>query len=147
MNPDDRPHTTDWTPGPAKWAAVVVLGVTSTLGLAWTIASGRALPGDDLEPVRPSTRAVDTDDTPSAGVDDPADTARALDPSVLTRVNVNTASAAELETLPGIGPKRAADIIQDRESNGPYRSVDDMQRVKGIGPRTVEKLRELVRVE
>jgi len=49
--------------------------------------------------------------------------------------------------LPGIGPALAARIIEDREKAGAYRSVEDLDRVKGIGPRTIEKLRELVCVE
>ena len=58
-------------------------------------------------------------------------------------INVNTATAAELDQLPGIGPARAADIIANR----PYASVDDLERVPGIGPVTLEKLRPLVVVE
>jgi competence protein ComEA len=56
-------------------------------------------------------------------------------------VDVNTATAAELEQLPGIGPVLAARIVVDREDNGPYRSLDDLTRVKGIGPEAVERLR------
>lgn len=53
------------------------------------------------------------------------------------RVNPNTASAGELETLPGIGPSLAASIIANR----PYGSVDDLLRVQGIGPKKLESLR------
>ena len=59
-------------------------------------------------------------------------------------VNVNTASAEELEKLPGIGPKGAQALVEDREKNGPYRAVDDLLRVKGIGPKKLEALRPLV---
>ncbi|MYC93706.1 MAG: ComEA family DNA-binding protein [Caldilineaceae bacterium SB0661_bin_32] len=55
-------------------------------------------------------------------------------------VNINTASAEELTTLPGIGPIKADAIIANR----PYDSVDDLGRVTGIGPSTVEKLTPLV---
>jgi comEA protein len=59
-------------------------------------------------------------------------------------VDLNRATAAELEGLPGIGPAKAAAIIADRATSGPFRSVDDLVRVKGIGPKTLEKLRPLV---
>jgi competence ComEA-like helix-hairpin-helix protein len=59
------------------------------------------------------------------------------------RINVNTATAAELEALPGIGPVIARRIIEGR----PYRSVDDLNRVKGIGKRRLEEIRMLVTAE
>lgn len=57
------------------------------------------------------------------------------------RVDPNRASAAELETLPGIGPAIAARIIAEREANGPFRSLDELLRVSGIGPATLDRLR------
>jgi competence protein ComEA len=58
-------------------------------------------------------------------------------------INVNTATQAELESLPGIGETRAQEIIANR----PFQSVDDLERVPGIGPATLEKLRPYVVVE
>jgi competence protein ComEA len=55
-------------------------------------------------------------------------------------VNLNTASQAEIESLPGIGPVLAQRIIEGR----PYRSLEDLDRVKGIGPKLLERLRPLV---
>ena len=49
------------------------------------------------------------------------------------RMDLNTATAEELMTLPGIGEKRAADIIAYREANGPFRIPEDLTRVSGIG--------------
>lgn len=56
------------------------------------------------------------------------------------RVNVNTATADQLETVPGIGPVKAGRIVAYRDQNGPFRRIEDLQNVSGIGPRTVEQL-------
>jgi competence protein ComEA len=61
-------------------------------------------------------------------------------------INVNSASAAELETLSGIGEVLAATIIEYREQNGPFASVDELMDVSGIGPATLEEIRDQVTV-
>jgi len=57
------------------------------------------------------------------------------------RLDLNAARAHELQLLPGIGEKTAQAIVADREENGPYRNLEDLTRVRGIGPKTVERLR------
>ena len=69
-----------------------------------------------------------------------------LEQGVGASININRASAGELEALPGVGPATADQIVRDREANGPFASVDDLTRVSGIGPATVEKLRDLASV-
>lgn len=59
-------------------------------------------------------------------------------------IDLNRASAEDLVALPRIGPVLARRIIKERERRGPYRSADDLTRVKGIGPKTVQRLRLLV---
>jgi competence protein ComEA len=59
-------------------------------------------------------------------------------------IDVNRADVGLLEELPGIGPARAAAIAASRESGGPFRSVEDLRRVPGIGPGTIAKIRDLV---
>ncbi|MFD1392930.1 helix-hairpin-helix domain-containing protein [Lacticaseibacillus jixianensis] len=61
-------------------------------------------------------------------------------------VNLNTATASDLQTLSGIGPKKAADIIAYREQNGGFKSVEDLKNVSGIGDKTFEKLAPLVTI-
>ncbi len=63
------------------------------------------------------------------------------------KVNLNSASASELETLPGIGPSKSAAIIEFRETSGAFRTVDDLKLISGIGDKTFEKLRELITVK
>jgi competence protein ComEA len=61
-------------------------------------------------------------------------------------INVNTASATELETLSGIGEVLAATIIEYRTQNGPFASVEDLMDVSGIGPATLDEIRDQVTV-
>lgn len=61
-------------------------------------------------------------------------------------VNVNSASAADLEGLPGVGPATAQAIVAHRETNGPFASVDDLEEVRGIGPAKLDALRDSVTV-
>jgi len=62
--------------------------------------------------------------------------------AALAALNINTASQEELQALTGIGPAKAAAIIEYRAANGPFASVDDLAKVKGIGAKTLEKLRD-----
>ena len=63
------------------------------------------------------------------------------------RININTADAELLESLPGIGPALSLHIAEYREANGPFQSVDDLIQVKGIGEAVLEKLRGRACVE
>jgi len=74
-------------------------------------------------PVTAASAASTTAPAPSGGV-----------------VNINTATAAELVSLPGIGATKAATIIEDRNVNGPFASCSDMVRVTGVGPATIANL-------
>jgi competence protein ComEA len=68
------------------------------------------------------------------------------DASADALLNINTASAADLDGLPGIGPSIAQRIIEYRTSNGPFQSVEDLQKVKGIGPALFTKIAPLITV-
>ena len=63
------------------------------------------------------------------------------------KININTASALDLERLPGIGEKRAQDIVAYREEHGPFQSVEELDNVRGIGAGILSGLRDYVTVE
>ena len=61
--------------------------------------------------------------------------------------DVNSAPASELSLLPGIGYELADRIVEDRETLGPYQSIDDLQRVRGIGPKTIAQIKSMVSLD
>lgn len=67
-------------------------------------------------------------------------------PASASLIDLNTATAQELESLPNIGPVMAGRIIEYREANGPFSSIDDVENVPGIGPKTLESIRPLATV-
>lgn len=56
-------------------------------------------------------------------------------------VNINTATAAEFESLPGVGPKMAARIVEYRQKNGPFKKVEELMNVRGLGEKNFLKLK------
>lgn len=62
-------------------------------------------------------------------------------------ININTASASELEKLPGVGPARSADIIQYRNANGGFKSPEEIMNIRGIGEKTFEKMKGMITVK
>ena len=60
------------------------------------------------------------------------------------KININEASAAELEALPGIGPALAQRILDERQANGPFQRSEDITRVNGIGPSCCERIAPLI---
>lgn len=63
-----------------------------------------------------------------------------------TKVNINTATQTELETLPGIGPSIASKIVSYRKENGKFKSIEEIKKVNGIGESKYKKIKELIKV-
>ena len=61
-------------------------------------------------------------------------------------ININTASSEQLQLVPGIGPVTAQKILQMRKSYGSFKSVNDLQAIRGIGPKRLEKMRKYLTV-
>lgn len=128
----------------SRAAAVLALGLAvAALGHA----ARREVSRDDA-PAPPAGRAPDAgvpavvDARPDAGVPE-SDAARDL--RLGRPMDVNRASASDLELLPRIGPALAARIVESRRTHGPFERPEDLARVRGIGPRTIERLRPFVR--
>ena len=62
------------------------------------------------------------------------------------KVNLNTANEMELQTLTGIGPSKATAIIQYRTENGPFKSIEELKNISGIGEKTFDKLKEEITI-
>ena len=78
----------------------------------------------------PSTAGVSTGGSPQEGT------------TADGKINLNTANESELQTLPGIGPSKAAAIMEYRDTNGSFKTIEDLLEISGIGEKTFEKLKE-----
>ncbi len=114
-------------------------------------AAGGAAPDADLVAVNLAMRVADEDHwhIPRIGEAVPPSTTvpgSAVSPGGSDKLDVNSASAEELETLPQIGEVRARDIIAHRDANGPFDTIENLIEVSGIGPRTLDTIRDLIEV-
>ncbi|MEO1770706.1 helix-hairpin-helix domain-containing protein [Candidatus Enterococcus ferrettii] len=90
--------------------------------------------GEEIPVVQQATDKIS--DSPQSTTSDAA----------IEKININTADATQLQQLSGIGEKRAQDIIDYREENGSFQSVEDLMNVSGIGQKTLEKLRNSITI-
>lgn len=124
---------------PSERRGVLVLLLLAALGAGWDLTHLRAVAAPELGPEPgPSAAAGGGLATPpAAGAPSPA--AAPSGP-----IDLNRATASQLDALPGIGPVLAGRIVEQRARQGAFRSVDELLAVRGIGPRLFERLRPLV---
>ncbi len=151
------------TPQNARWVAALLISGVGLAGVGYSLAT-RPTPGPQpvvFVPQQVEPRVSTPIEPAAAPAPAPSSQAQAqppdrgasisqVDPTNADAgmsIDVNTATAAQLELLPGIGPSRAAAIIESRQTAGPFRTVEDLARVHGIGPATVEGVRPYVRIE
>jgi competence protein ComEA len=111
------------------------------LSLARALQDGEKLVAPTARPAQPAS-AVVTFSTPEPA----AARSGGSDLGSAGPVNLNSASAQELEALPAIGPVTAQAIVDYRTANGPFRAIEEITQVKGIGAATLEKLKPLITV-
>ena len=110
-------------------------------------AAGGALPDADLAQLNRAARLTDGEKvhvpiTGEQAAEAAGTTAGSVETGATTQqlININTATEAELDILPGVGPSTAEAIVADREENGPFSTIEDLMRVSGIGEKKFEKL-------
>ena len=112
-------------------------------------AAGGATADADLDSVNLAAAVSDAAQVNVPRLGQPTATpepSRSSPPVSLGKVNLNTATLADLDTLPGIGPVTAQAIIDYRASHGPFVSIESLLSVRGIGESTLSKIRDLVAV-
>ena len=150
----------DYASGPPGEARVHVAGAVANPGV-YTMdpdsriidaiaAAGGETDGADLAGINLARRVRDEEQyyIPRHGESPPPtlDSAESSgnQPDVEGLIDLNTASIDQLQTLPGIGPALAGAIVEYRQGNGPFQTVDDIVNVPRIGPATLERIRSLV---
>jgi competence protein ComEA len=101
--------------------------------------AGGFLPGAEAESINLAEILVDGQQVDVSGL---------IDTSHINagRVNINTASASELDALPGIGPTTAQAIVDYRLQNGLFQFIQDIQQVPGVGPTTYDRIKDYITV-
>jgi competence protein ComEA len=126
-------------PGARLQDAIMAAGGLSKEADLSTVNLARRLRDGELVVIPALPAPGSTPTIPTAGAGEPTSAGDSH-----ARININTATAEELEALPAVGEVTAARIVAYREENGPFRSVDDLIHVQGISDRTIDEFRDLV---
>jgi competence protein ComEA len=132
--------------------AMVAATTSVVLWIGWTLPSSQFLNSDEIPPLdQPDTNGLGSTDRlrrSQTGFEavPKRPQSRSSHPSVPRTIDLNLASERDLEGLPGIGPILALRIVEYREARGAFRDVEQLRRVKGIGKKTVDRIRPLVHV-
>ena len=118
-----------------EFVALLLAAVFAAFAAGWFFR-GQAAP----QPVRVETERTLTQETPLAPTPSPSAQSKEDTLAGGAKINLNTAGVDELMTLPGIGEKRAEDIIAYRQANGPFRIPEELTEVPGIGEGILEGL-------
>lgn len=110
------------------------------VNLARILVDGEQVRIPTAEEVAEGARAAAAEGAPAAGAPGQPGAAGG-------KVNLNTASVTQLDTLPGVGPSTAQKIVDDRTANGPFKRIEDLLRVSGIGAKKFESLKDYVSVD
>ena len=125
--------------------AMVAATAGVVLWIGWTLPSSQFVNSDEIPPGVGSTDRLRRSQTGFEAVPKRPQS-RSPHPSVPRTIDLNLASERDLEGLPGIGPILALRIVEYREARGAFRDVEQLRRVKGIGKKTVDRIRPLVHV-
>lgn len=147
--PTDTPivvHITGAVPRPGVYAMPEGARVQDAISAAGGFLAEADKTGINLARVLEDGEQLDIPYVEGASIVVPTPGVEVIDTSNTELININTASQAELETLPGIGPTTAQKIIAYREENGPFINIEDIINVSGIGPGTYERIKDLITV-
>jgi competence protein ComEA len=114
-------------PGQQQWPKLILRRTDQAVSAVFIAVSLVAIVGWCLFQSRLRSRLIDIEQAPPVAVD--------------FKIDINAADWPELALLPGVGPQLGKRIVAHREANGPFRAIEDLDRVRGIGSLTLERIK------
>ena len=131
-------------------ASLVLCALCVSFSAGWLARGSGDAPTVQVERQAIAAKVEDTVVEPpasSTSQPEPSQSSAVSSAGMTGKININTAGLEELQTLPGIGEKRAQAILDDREANGPFRIPEDLTRVSGIGEGILANVIDSITVE